>query len=125
MSEILSSRHAALLEAMLRGQAIAQAAAELGMNERTARRWATSPAFQAELQRRTGDGLGDAARSLAMTMSSAVTVAAELMADKTAAPTVRLAAARLILDSGAALVEKAALVERLDRIEREISERRN
>jgi hypothetical protein len=124
MAENLTAAETRLLTAMLEGRGIAAAARSIGMVERTARRWAARPHFQAELQRRTAETLGTTARALAVVMGGAVATAAALMGDATQPPAVRLAAARLILSERAALVNEVDIMRRIDELERALDERR-
>ena len=122
MSENLTAAETRLLTAMLEGRGIAAAARSIGMVERTARRWAARPHFQAELQRRTAETLGTTARALAAVMGGAVGTAAAIMSDTTQPSAVRLAAARLILSERAALVNEVDIMRRIDDLERALNE---
>lgn len=122
MSENLTPQELRLLTAMLEGRNIPSAAAVLGMQERTARRWAARPRFQVELQRRTSEALATSARQLAAVMGEAVATTAALMTDDTQPAGVRLAAARVILSDRARLVEEFIIMARLGELEKMLDE---
>ncbi len=122
MSEKLSPAELSLLTAMLAGANIPRAAAAVGMVERTARRWAARPHFQAELQRRTSDALAASARQLAAAMGAAVATTAAIMVDPDQPGAVRLAAARTILSERARLVDEVDIMARLGELEKMLDE---
>lgn len=122
MSEKLSTAELSLLTAMLAGANIPRAASAVGMVERTARRWAARPHFQAELQRRTSEALATSARQLAAVMGAAVATTAAIMVDDTQPGAVRLAAARTILSERARLVDEIDILARLGDLEKILDE---
>ena len=122
MSEKMTGPRLQLLNAILEGRNIPQAAAHVGMVERTARRWASSPEFQIELQRRGADILTASGRALSALMQSATMTAAIIMRDPTMPPGVRLAAARLILDKRDSLVAELDILPRLAALEKQLDE---
>ena len=122
MSEKLSPAELSLLTAMLAGANIPRAAAAVGMVERTARRWAARPHFQAELQRRTSEALATSARQLAAVMGEAVATTAAIMVDDAQPGAVRLAAARTILSERARLVDEIDILARLGDLEKILDE---
>jgi|CXWK01.1.fsa_nt_gi hypothetical protein len=122
MSEKLSTAELSLLTAMLAGANIPRAASAVGMVERTARRWAARPHFQAELQRRTSEALATSARQLAAVMGAAVATTAAIMVDDTQPGAVRLAAARTILSERARLVDEIDIMARLGDLEKILDE---
>ena len=122
MSDKLTPDKLKLLAAMLEGRNIPQAAAHVGMIERTARRWAAAPEFQIELQRRSSEILAASGRAIAGLMQSATMTAANIMRDPAMPPSVRLAAARLILDRRDALVTELDILPRLAQLEKLLDE---
>jgi len=122
MSEKLSPAELSLLPAMLAGANIPRAAVAVGMVERTARRWAARPHFQAELQRRTSEALATSARQLAAVMGEAVATTAAIMVDDAQPGAVRLAAARTILSERARLVDEVDIMARLGELEKMLDE---
>ena len=122
MSEKLSPAELSLLTAMLAGANIPRAAVAVGMVERTARRWAARPHFQAELQRRTSEALATSARQLAAVMGEAVATTAAIMVDDAQPGAVRLAAARTILSERARLVDEIDILARLGDLEKMLDE---
>ncbi len=122
MAENLTAAETRLLTAMLEGRGIAAAARSIGMVERTARRWAARPHFQAELQRRTSDALAASARQLAAAMGAAVATTAAIMVDHEQPGAVRLAAARTILSDRARLVDEIDILARLEELEKMLDE---
>ena len=117
MSENLTTKQAALLAAMLEGKSLAEAAAATGANERTARRWYNEPRFQVELQRRTSDALNDASRGMTDAMQGAPAVIKAIMHDEGVAPSVRLQAARILVDSNLRLKDAVEFENRLVALE--------
>lgn len=114
----LNSRQAAAAAELLRGSTGEAAALAAGVSRSTLIRWQRLPAFKAVLHEGQAAALEAAARRLVDRLARAIDTAAELLEDRTAAPTVRLAAARLLLDMGAKYHELAGVEARLTELER-------
>jgi hypothetical protein len=108
------------------------AAQAAGVDERTVRRWKKRPVFHAELQARAAEILDATSHRLMMAMSNAPLVVHRMMMDKQTPDAVKLAAARIILDSGLKMMayqdQEARIqdaLERLGRLEEQQQEGRH
>lgn len=106
----------ALALALAAGDSIVDAAAKAGMGERTAYRRLADPAFQQRIQTLRGEMIGQALGRMAAGMTEAADVLRALL--KADAETVRLGAARSLLDLGVKMREAVELESRLDELER-------
>ena len=109
-------RDPALIAALAAGATERAAAAQAGMSERTARRRMADPAFRARVHRAQTDLLGQAVATLT---GAAVTAASTLLGllDPSAPPSVRLGAARAVLEFTGRLREEHLIEERLSAVE--------
>lgn len=105
----------ALALALASGQSIRDAAAAAGLAERTATRRVADPAFRQRVAGLRSDMLARAAGQIAEGMVQAVTTLRQLLSAKS--ESVRLAAARSILEIGPKLHESVNLDERLREVE--------
>jgi transposase-like protein len=114
----------ALALALASGQTVRDAAAAVGIAERTAtRRWADA-AFRRHVAELRGEMATRALGRLADGMGEAASTLRELLADSTP-PAVRLGAARCLLELGVKLREAIDLEQRLTAVEARYSERKN
>jgi hypothetical protein len=105
----------ALAAAVAAGQTLRDAAAAAGVGERTAtRRWA-DPTFRSRVARLRGDMVARSLGRLADSMAEAADVLRQLLAAK--GESVRLGAARSLLELGVKLRESVELEERLCALE--------
>jgi HEAT repeat protein len=105
----------ALALALASGQTLRAAAAAVGVGERTAtRRWADA-AFRRHVSELRGDMVGRALGRMADGMSEAADVLRQLLAAES--ETVRLGAARSLLELGVKLRESVELEARLQALE--------
>ena len=118
MTGNLTAKQALAIDALLSGQSAAGAAAVAGVNDRTLRRWRAMPHFHTELQARAGEALDDATRHLTAVMAGAPSVIDAVMTDEAAPPAVRIAAARIAIESGLKLIEIRDLLARIEALER-------
>jgi len=122
MREKMPSRQLKALEALLEGRTVPQAAKIADVHESTIRRWMKQPAFHTELQARAAELLDATSQRLNLAMSNAPLIVHTVMMDANAPATVRLAAARIALDSGLKLLEhrdqEARIQEALERLGR-------
>ena len=95
----------ALMAGLLAGRTIAEAAAAAGISERTGRRRAMDPDFQARLQAAKGELLTATATALGAACARAVATLVDLLDAPTPAAT-RRAAAATILDVGLRLADR-------------------
>ena len=105
----------ALALALASGQTIRDAAVAAGLGERTATRRVADPAFRQRVAALRSDMLARAAGQMADGMAEAVTTLRQLLSAKS--ESVRLAAARSILEIGPRLHESLDLDERLRDVE--------
>ena len=111
-----SSKDALLLIALASGVAVAEAASKANMSERTAFRRLQDPDFQRRLSQLRGQMQTQAMGMLARIASDAAATLEDLMGQDRP-PTVRLGAARAILDLGGRLREQGEVEARLTAIE--------
>lgn len=109
----------ALALALAAGDSIADAAAKADMGERTAYRRLADPAFRQRIQTLRGEMIGQALGRMAAGMTEAAEVLRALL--KADAETVRLGAARSLLDLGVKLRDAAELEQRLAALETRIN----
>jgi len=100
MSENLSGKQLRAMEALLEGKTIPMAAGAASVDERTVRRWLKKPIFYTELQARAAEILDATAHRLTQAMSNAPLVVHKVMMDMETPAAVKLAAAKILLDSG-------------------------
>ena len=105
-----------LIVALARGAGVREAAQQTGVSERTVYRRLRSPDFQRKLQSARGSMLADAVGRL----SCAATQAAETLTDLLSSPSesIRLGAARTILEVAPRLKEIVEFESRLTELER-------
>jgi hypothetical protein len=109
----------ALIEALARGQTVAQAARLAGVSRRTAFRRLQEPDFRDVVRKCRGEIFDSASGALAATMRRATRTLRILLDDAT--PTVRLGAAKAILDSAQRLHEAIEVEQRLAVLEARIN----
>jgi hypothetical protein len=105
----------ALALALASGQTIRDAAVAAGLGERTATRRVADPAFRQRIAALRSDMLARAAGQIADGMTQAVKTLRQLLSARS--ESVRLAAARSILEIGPRLHESLDLDERLREVE--------
>ena len=118
--EKLSTKQRSAIEALLRGDTYQQAAAAVGINEKTLKRWRSEPLFSSTLQNESRTAVGDASRRLTASMDTAVTTIVEIMegiGGYQKSSGVRLRAAKIALDSAIRLNELNDIMERLEALE--------
>lgn len=118
----VSPKATLLLIALASGGTVEDAAKEAKMGTRTAFRHLQKPDFQRQLSQLRGQMQAQAMGMLAKSSSVAATTLEDLMAEKHP-PTVRLGAARAILDLGGRLREQGEVEARLTAIEQAEEER--
>ena len=106
---------AALVTALAVGATIEQAAERAGVSPRTAHRRLAEPEFRARVDEARAELLGRALARLQATCTSAVTTLADLLTAES--ESVRLGAARSILDVALRWREQDELARRLDNVE--------
>lgn len=114
----VSERHLEAVEALARGLTTDEAAALVGVNGRTIRKWRQEAAFIALLDRAQGELVAGMARRLRGLGAKAADTLGDVMADATAAPSARVSAAGRVLDAVFRLDEIAKLEQIEARIAR-------
>ena len=109
-----SRQHQALI-ALAAGATIADAARQAGCSTRTISRWLDDPGFVSRVDAERSAIIGQATSKLGSAAGKAVEVLAELLGDEL--PTVRLSAARAVLDSLLKLRQECEVERRLAALE--------
>lgn len=120
----LNARQQKAIEALAAGSTIEKAAIYAGVTERTVFKWkAENSAFQQALKKLESEALESAARVLSFAATDAVRILQGIAGDAEAKPSVRVAAARVILDCVLRYREMVTLEQRLEQIEHLLGER--
>jgi len=117
----LTPRQLRAVDALLSGATYQDAAKSAGVTDKTLSRWRKQPAFDDELRRRGTVAVSDASRRLTGTLDNAVDVLREVMNDEEAPQSVRIRAARYILDAATKLLELSEVMERLEALEQVVA----
>ncbi len=115
----LTPRQGRAVEALLREPTAARAAASVGINQRTLRRWSTAPAFRTALLRARREAFGQAVGLTQRYAPVAVATLVKVMNDPAAAPSAKVRAAAVLLRFGREGVELDDPAARLDDLERQ------
>jgi hypothetical protein len=115
---VSKNRSQALLLALAAGQTVQAAALAAGLSERTVWRYLADPAFKARLIEVRAQAIERAAAALGNGCSQAVEALTQLLAAKS--ETVRLGAARAILELGPRLRESVEFHARLAALEKKV-----
>lgn len=94
-----------------------QAAAAADVTPRTLRRWLADPSFRTHLTQASDQALTDATHRLTGSLEDALTVLAELMANRDEKATTRLRAASIIIARTLQFAELKAITERVAALE--------
>ena len=121
-SDSLNKEDTLLLIALASGDTVTDAAAKAKMSERSAFRRLQKPEFQRQLSQLRGQMQAQAIGMLARISSDAAETLEALMGE-THPPTVRLGAARAILDLGGRLREQGEVEARLTAIEQQFADK--
>jgi hypothetical protein len=113
--ERLTARQQAAVTALATGMTNRDAAAHVGIGEATLYRWLNQPAFLSALENTQQIMLSAAARQLAASLSCAIDTLTSITRDNTVAESVRVTAAR-------SLIEITVKVHGIASIERRLSE---
>jgi hypothetical protein len=115
--DALTGQEIKALAALLETGSIPEAARVIGKPERTVRRWAAKPAFRRALLGERQRVLDGAVSKLAVHAGAAVDALVAVMNDTAAAPSARVAAARVVLEQARGTVLDSALKDELENIE--------
>jgi len=113
----LSPRQQAFVTALLTAPTITHAMAAAKVPERTAYRWLADPIFLAAYRQAKRDALGHATGRLAVLADEAVETVQAILKDPEAPATVRLAAAKAVLDTALKVAEVEDLQARIKALE--------
>jgi phage terminase small subunit len=108
-----------LVQALAVGESITEAARRSGYSERTVRRWLHKPKFARKVSRTRATMIDGAAGRMADAMTDAAGTLRELL--KAESESVRLSAAKSILELGSKLREATEIEERLAAVEEKIA----
>ena len=112
----------AVLDSIIAGGSVKQAAAAGTVSEKTVRRWLDVPQFAAEV---AGARKAVSKRIMAAVTSRAVQateVLEEIMGNQKASPYARVQAAKSILDIAFKAIETSEIIERIEQLERHAEE---
>ena len=110
--------HVAVLLAA--GSTAVDAAAKVGIHERTVRRWLDEPVFRSDVERLRAEMVTAALGRLSATMATAAEELGDLI--KSPDPHVRYKAARAVIELAAKLRETVELERRVEELERRLGE---
>jgi transcriptional regulator with PAS, ATPase and Fis domain len=117
MESELSPRQRRFVAAMLTARTVREAAATVGVTERTGLKYLANPAVKRALGQALDDALGQATRQVVKAMTGALETLKEIHQDPGAPTGARVSAARAILDAGPKLREALELAERVTALE--------
>lgn len=112
---------AQLIAAIVAGKSIAEAAADAGIGERTARRWLAEPDLKQRIETACNELTKQALAQLSGAASDAVTTLKSLLKSKN--DNAKLGAARAILANLITLREHGELEERIAKLEAQLSQK--
>ena len=101
----LSPKKLKAVQLLVSGLSLREAAAQLGISDRTLRRWCKRPEFKVALQEAQREAWGHMVRRLRALGDQAVTTLKQVMQDANATPSSRVAAARCVIEAAARLTE--------------------
>jgi hypothetical protein len=119
----LNARESLLVEAIAKGESLADSATAAGISYRTARRWRLKPHLAEQIRSRVSENLAQTRAILSAGSSRAARglVAMSDPAGTTEPNSARVAAARGVLDSALKLEELENVIERLTKIEERLA----
>jgi hypothetical protein len=120
LPEGLNAREAAAVEALLQQPTITRAAASVGINERTLRRWMADPAFRTALLEARRAAFGQAIGMTQWYSAVAVSALIKVVQDANASSSARVAAAAVILKFGREGIELEDLADRVQTLEQRV-----
>ena len=120
----LTPKQELLVGALLTHSTIQAAATAAGVSERQAHRWIREPMFSAAYRAARRDAVQQAIARLQQTSSAAVMVMLSLMADRSTPASVRLSAAKMVLEFALKAVELEEIETRLTALEAAVKDGR-
>ncbi len=119
----LTARHYKAIAALISEMSIRKASESSGVPERTIYTWLRDPAFDAAYRQARRDAVAQATARLQQVSGAAVQVLVQLMAKDTVHPTVRLGAAKTVLELAIKAVELEDIAARLTALEAKYAEK--
>ncbi len=120
----LSAKQEKAIACLLSEGSVTHAAAKAGIADRTLFGWLKDPSFAAAYRAARREAVSQAVARLQQLSSAAVLVLAHLMADRTTPASVRMHAAKTILEFAIRAVELEAIDSRLSALEQAYAEKR-
>lgn len=114
----LDDKQSEALVALLHEPTIARAATQVGIHERTLRRWLEEPTFKQAYHTARREAFGHAVGLLQRYAPVAVNTLVKVMTDERTPPGVKVAAAAILLKFGREGIELDDLAQRLELLER-------
>lgn len=114
----LTSRQERAIDALLHDPTLARAAATVGINERTLRRWTRTPVFRSALLRARREAFSQAIGLTQRYAPVAVATLVKVMNDTGAGASAKVTAAAILLKFGREGIELEDLAERVEALER-------
>lgn len=118
----LTPRQRRFVTAMLTARTIAEAAAAVGVTERTGLRYLSLPDVKAALAAALDDALGQVARLAVAAMTEALETLESIHQDANAPAGARVSAARAVFEGGPKLREARVLADRMSEIETKLAQ---
>jgi hypothetical protein len=116
----LSSKQRRAIAALLVKPTIASAATDCGVTQITLYRWLREDEFRQALTDAESQAIDVAARRLVQLTEAAISVIVMVLADRSAAPGIRLKAAQVVLENMLRLVEIRSISARLAELEKRL-----
>ena len=113
------------LAALLSSDTQAEAAAKIGISDRTMRGYLADPEFNAEYQRRNRRLVSDATRQIQASYQVAINALREIVESKLSSEAGRISAARALLEYGMKFTEVNEVMTQLENIENAIKSDEN
>ena len=107
----------AVLDALVSGAAVKQAAVTAGVSEKTVRRWLSEPEFSDDIAQARADITKNIMAAVKSKAVQATEVLGEIMDNQKASPYARVQAAKTVLDTAFKAIETAEIVERIEQLE--------
>ena len=117
MSTNVRNREVAL-QKLLNNPNISQVATEIGVNEKTIRRWLQEPEFAAQLTEARRDITQGLIRLIIARSQKSIEVLDEVMSNQKASPYARVQAAKTLLDNALKAIETQEILSRIEELEK-------
>jgi phage terminase small subunit len=124
-TESLSARETSFVDALAAGATPREAATQVGISDRTGRRWRQKPEIQAAVRSRLNDSIAVAKSILASGAAKAATGLVAMASGEAEADAARVSACRATVEGATKLCELDELQARLSELESRLSEQPN